>query len=672
MSGIAALYEKRGAPAGEALASAMLRRLRHRGPDRSGLHVDGSVALAQCMLETTPQDAFERQPYRLPSGDLWIVADARLDNRDDLLRHDESRADDRARAVPDAALILATYERWGEACPAKLLGDFAFVIWDGAREKLFCARDHIGVRPLYYHHDAASFRCASEMHALFADPRVPKRPDRRNVALFVAGMYGEDETTLYDGVSVLPAGCSLTVAAGTVDVRAYWKPGSPSAIRYASDDDYAAHFREVFSEAVRCRLRANRPLAAEVSGGLDSSSIACEAERLRRAGLVEGPPLSLMTVAYPGLECDETVYSQAVADHLGLPIFRTSGLDDLDACRPAPLPPDHYFDPTMQGAVPLLEEAARRGIRVTLSGVGGDQLMRWTGHERLYHLRRGRVWHAAVEAGIDQAPLSATAWRGLLKDAIKVLTPPVALRAYRRIRHGDRRWPWLTPAMCEAVNEHVALAELRAAALHPDPLESALRDELQHAVSTPYALALSDRTMARFGQESRFPFLDVRVVEYLLAIPNEQRCYRGLPKPVLRRAMAGTLPALVRERGDKAEFTCYLRRGFWEPHAGAVREMLQRSQLEELGIVDGVEIRRAARRGRARRVRSDGPVRHGALAPPDDVDGAECGRVPNRSKRGTAWMRRMTRRRRPRRRTSRRPSAPTVGRRSSSSATSAS
>jgi asparagine synthase (glutamine-hydrolysing) len=348
----------------------------------------------------------------------------------------------------------------------------------------------------------------------------------------------------------------------------------------------------VLFRSVRCRLRANRPLAAEVSGGLDSSSVACEAEGLRRAGVVQGPPLTLVRAAFPGLPCDETVYSQAVADHLGLPIHTGYPLDDLDLCRPAPPLPDHHFDPTLRMVLPLLQETARRGIRVTLSGVGGDQLMRFTGHEGIHQLLRGRVWDAAVEAGLARAPLSAKAWRGLLADTVKVLAPPRLVRALRHARRRPRAWPWLTPAMCEAANEHVALVERRASAVHADPLERALRDDLVHAGSTPYALALCDRVAASFGQECRYPFLDVRVVEYLLAIPNEQRFYRGLPKPVLRRAMAGALPALVRERPDKADFGYYLERGFWEPHAAAVRELLRRSRLEEIGIVDGGKVRR--------------------------------------------------------------------------------
>jgi asparagine synthetase B (glutamine-hydrolysing) len=300
-----------------------------------------------------------------------------------------------------------------------------------------------------------------------------------------------------------------------------------------------------------------------------------------------------MRLAFPGIETDETPYSQAVADHLGLPIFSAYPLDDKDLCRPAPTLPDHLFDPTMRMCIPLLEETARRGIRTTLNGIGGDHLMYFTGLERIHHLRRGNVWDAAIEAGIAEEPLSAKAWWGLVVQGIKAFTPPPVVRAIRRARLRDRRWLWLTPAMCEVLKQHTALAERRAEALHPDPIERQMRDNLAHGVSTPHALAFTDRTVARFGQEARYPFLDVRVVDYLMAIPSTQRFYRRLPKPVLRRAMAGTLPALVRERRDKGDFEAFVRKSFWEPHAGAVRALFRRSMLEEIGVVDGDDVRRS-------------------------------------------------------------------------------
>jgi asparagine synthetase B (glutamine-hydrolysing) len=145
--------------------------------------------------------------------------------------------------------------------------------------------------------------------------------------------------------------------------------------------------------------------------------------------------------------------------------------------------------------------------------------------------------------------------------------------------------------MNEEIVEHLARARRRAAEHHADPIVSALWDNLVHGLSTSLALALSDRAAARHGQECRYPFFDVRVVEFLLAIPHEQRYHRGLPKPVLRRAMVGTLPALVRERRDKADFACYLRRAFLEAHSAALRELFRRSLLEDGGIVSGDTVR---------------------------------------------------------------------------------
>jgi hypothetical protein len=166
----------------------------------------------------------------------------------------------------------------------------------------------------------------------------------------------------------------------------------------------------------------------------------------------------------------------------------------------------------------------------------------------------------------------------------------------RRIRRPPRdRWPWLTRPMAEVAMDDFTGAQRRAAALHRDPSTRMLADELVNDPATPFVLAVSDRMAAGFGLEYRHPFMDVRVVEYLLSIPNEQRYYRALPKPVLRRAMTGALPPLVQQRRDKGEFTCYLRRGLLDPYADSIRDLFESSQLEEHGIIDGGVVRSALR-----------------------------------------------------------------------------
>jgi asparagine synthase (glutamine-hydrolysing) len=594
VSGIAVLYERGGAAAAEARLARMLERLRHRGPDRRSHLCLGPVALGQCMLETTPEDALDQQPLRAASAARWIIADARLDNREELLSAGRA-AGDVAEPVSDAGLILWAYERWGEDCPERLIGDFAFVIWDGEARRLFCARDHLGVRPLYYHHDGRALRAASEMNALFADERVPRRLCRRETALFLTYQYTEAKATLWEGISALSPGHRLTVTSAAIREEPYWRLDPSRRIRHRDDASYADHFKQVFSEAVRCRLRSSRPLGAQVSGGLDSSSVACEAERLRREGCASGDPVLLMRCLFPGMECDERRYSQAVADHLGLPIVAFAPPEDPEICRPAPEPfdPDCYFDPTVRAFGPLLEVARQRGVRSILTGVGGDHLMRRTGLERADAVRKGRLGAAARMAGLSARPFSLTGWKTLLRDGITAFVPPRVMRPLRRLRHPPRaRWPWVSAKVARVAMEHQEAAAQRDFERYPEPVTRDLVRQLADGLNSSLPLAQSDRLAARAGAEFRHPFFDVRLVELLLAFPHAQRFDGEIEKPVLRRAMVGVVPALVRERREITYFTSYVRRCLFEEHHGAIRELLEGGLLEQASLLDRAEVRR--------------------------------------------------------------------------------
>ena len=590
MSGLAAVFERRGEAASERLLESMLDRLAHRGPDRRGHHVAGPLALGHAMLSITDEDELDRQPRRSADGACHIIADARLDNREELLR---LRAEDGPATAyaTDSEIVLWAYQRWGEACPARLLGDFAFVVWDGGRQRLFCARDHVGVRPLYYHLEAATFRCASEMHALFADDRLSRRPSSRQVGLFLANLYTERQETLYEGVLALPPGCSLTVTSEGTELSCYWQPDASRSIRYADDGDYAAHFREVFAEAVRCRLRSSRPVSAEVSGGLDSSSIACEADRGRRERGAS-PSLTLLRATFPGLSCDETPFSDAVAEHLDLPIVTLRPLDEPELCRPDLREPDVYFEPTLRFAVPMLRAAAARGIRTTLGGFGGDDLMTFTGYEALGQLRRGRLREAIAESGLAGAPFARSTWAGLAREVALAYGPGSLIEGVRRLRGWPRSaWRWISPRASEEAADRRAENTAAVRALGDDPTTRVLAYDLNHRLCL--ALAVNDRAAAAHGLEYRYPFLDPRLVDLMMAFPHEQRADRGLQKPVLRRAMVGTLPEQVRTRRDKAEFTPYLRAGFFEPHRGELRALFATSRLEAAGLIDARPLRQA-------------------------------------------------------------------------------
>ncbi len=597
MSGIAAILRLDGAPSdlGAAAASsdrlgpsaieAMIDALAHRGPDGRSAAVIGPAALGHTLFAATDEDALDAQPLR--RGPRAVVADARLDNRRELIGELCSPGEDEPS---DAALILHAYERWGEACPSHLTGDFAFVLWDDERHLLLAARDAIGIRPLYYHHDRRALRCASEMLALFAGGEVDKRPHRPSLALWLNGGYSERDQTLYDRVFSLPAGHALVARDGAVDVRRYWWPDPWRQIRYATDAEYADHFGAVFREAVRCRLRARGPVAVVVSGGLDSSSIACEADRLRRAGLAASDPLVLLHLAFPGLPCDEQRYSDAVGERCGTPMIDVAPMDDVELCRPDPsrLLPDVYFHPTVSMFDPLLAEAKARGARVALTGMGGDDLMEGTGWDFSYMIAEGQLRDAAEYVGLTERPLARETWEAVWSYGVRPFIPASVRRIGRKVLP-RRTLPWLSREVSEEAWQ-LAADQARRDAERDYP--SRVARKLQGWITgedgnNPLALQRFDRYAAHRGIDFRHPFYDARLIELLLAFPHEQRVRGWVMKPVLRRALAETLPPLVRDRRDFAIFNPYLDRAFVDAHRAGLRELFRCSRLEDHGMLRG-------------------------------------------------------------------------------------
>jgi asparagine synthase (glutamine-hydrolysing) len=317
MSGIAGIFNIDGAPVDRALLQRMTDAIAHRGPD--GIHhwVDGPVGIGHCMLQTTPESVYERQPLTDESGHLCLNMDGRVDNREELISALKSK-NARLRDDTDAELVLKAYECWGEECPVRILGDFAFVIWDMRQRQLFCARDILGVRPFYYYTDGRKFLWASELQQLFRDPGVPREPNEGMVAEYLAASLTDREETLYKGIMRLAPAHSLLLRAGRIDKRWYWDVDPSKEVRHRTDEEYAEHFSEVFAEAVRCRLRSQEPVGAELSGGLDSSAVVGMAQRLYQEGRATDLGFVTFSLVYPGLACDESAYIDDVVRMWGV------------------------------------------------------------------------------------------------------------------------------------------------------------------------------------------------------------------------------------------------------------------------------------------------------------------------------------------------------------------
>ncbi|WP_321423675.1 asparagine synthase-related protein [uncultured Methanobacterium sp.] len=273
MSGITGIFRRDGKDVDPADIKKMNDKIAHRGPDGSKVWCEGPVALGHQMLHTTHESLHETLPFEDEESGLIITADARIDNRNDLAP--QLGIEDN-EYVSDSYFILKAYEKWGENCPEKLLGDFAFVIWDKSKQQLFCARDHMGVKPFYYYLSDKIFYFSTEMKTIFLN--VKKILNKIKLSFFLMG-YDDHKLTFYENVLRLFPAHFLNITNNSVKMNKYWELNPNSKIVYNSEDQYIKAFQEIFVSSVYCRMRSNFPIGFELSGGLDSSSVLCVAKK---------------------------------------------------------------------------------------------------------------------------------------------------------------------------------------------------------------------------------------------------------------------------------------------------------------------------------------------------------------------------------------------------------
>ncbi len=319
MSGICGLTNLDGAPVDPAILKKMVEVVAYRGPDGIRYWHDGNVGLAHLALHTTPEAFREQQPLSCLEHRLCLTADARVDNRTELIRLLTAKGFLRHHEPSDADLILAAYKCWEERCPAYIIGDFAFAIWDARRRRLFCARDPFGTRPLHYSKVGSVFCVASEAQQILQHPDVSFRFDEFAIADHLTRNFSDEHRSMFRDVRLLAPSHSLTATGAGIRSVPYWEIDRTTRTVYPRDEDYAEHFLEVFSRAVADRLRTQSGhVGISMSGGLDSCSIAGVAQRLLRDR--GGPHLTAYSVAYEVKECDERLYTEAMAAKLAIEV----------------------------------------------------------------------------------------------------------------------------------------------------------------------------------------------------------------------------------------------------------------------------------------------------------------------------------------------------------------
>ncbi len=531
MSCIVGIINLDGEPVDRALLEHMTRAMEGRAPDESRVWCSGNAGFGHAMLRVAPESQNEHQPCSL-DGEIWITADARIDGRADLIAKLRAAGAPVGDHAPGVELILHAYRALGESFPDHLIGDFAFALWDARRQKLICARDHFGVKPFCYARTGRTFLFASDIRALLRHPATSTRLDEISIGDFLMmGCYLDAGQTIYESIRCLPPAHAMHIDRGGIRTVAYWKPSPQSEVRYRRESEYAEQFRELFRLAVEDRLRTET-IAVEMSGGMDSSAIAAVAvEKLRPAG---GAVTAFTGTCAPLLPEDrEAHYAGLVASHLGIPVVYTNMGDFALFDRPD-RPELRTAEPVPSPDVEAMYQTAIRigkcGARVTLNGFAGDAVLAGSSSYFAGLLRRGRLDRLLID--IYQHWRNTGTVRGLGLRSMLRGRSTMPADTEPEFRLAD----WLDAGF---VKRHALEERWRTAwdiYRSTDPLDQLLRPWTSQAF-TGYG-------QIQMPLEARYPFLDVRLVSFLIALPNPLK----FDKHVLRQSMRGHLPEAVRTR----------------------------------------------------------------------------------------------------------------------------
>ena len=552
MSGISAVLDRTGDGLDPGRVREMLAAIDHRGPDGRDHWTAGAVGLGHQHNWTTPQGAVDDQPRE--ADGCVVTADARLDNRRELLARLDVATDG---PVPDSTLLLAAYRRWGTACAEYLRGAFAFAIRDTREERIFCARDRFGVKPLYYHECADAFACASEVKALLALPWIEPHVDETKIGDFLIQLFEDQGNTFYEGVRRLPPAHAMTVDPGGMEQYRYWDLDPTRTVTLDSDDAYARRFRELFERAVARRLRTDARIATTLSGGLDSASITAvardqldPAESLRTySGVFDESPAS-----------DEREYIEALVERDGIDpeyVF----LDDRNVLSGMGRTLAYFDEPVHNTMHYMKWEIARRagedGVGVVLEGAHGDNAVGY-GLGRLPELARTGQWATLVRELRSLGKVLDRPARGLFVGLVLGSLVPRWLRRFAdRVRGQPTAERGENPAIARDFVDRIGLRD-RYHELDDEGsvLRRSARRWQYRSLTTGSMTAFleaNDVIHAAHGLEPRYPFIDSRLVEFTLAIPPSQQLRDGWTRMIIRRALDDLLPRATQWRPWKTQ-----------------------------------------------------------------------------------------------------------------------
>jgi asparagine synthase (glutamine-hydrolysing) len=545
MSAQAGVWNSDGRPIELQLLKDFSNSLKLQGPDGEFSYVEGSVALLYRPFHTTIESRRERQPHVSRKG-FVVTWDGRLDNREDLIAELQGHLD---VEPTDVDIVAAAFDRWETRCFGRMVGDWALSVWKPARRELVLACDFMAIRHIFYHVKNERVWWATDISPIVSLSGDTFRIDEDYVAGYFA-LYPEGHLTPYRSIREVPPGHFVRIRDGQTTVDRYWQFLTKSRIRYKTDGEYEDHFRHIYWQSLRRRLRSDSPILAELSGGLDSSSIVCVADEI--LAKEQGYTPRLDTLSYTDLtepNGDDAVYRERVERtrgrrgvHIDVSSFGES--DSFDYLDFVPLPGYLGVGRTMEAR--RYDAILSGGYRVVLSGVGGDEFLGGVPSpaaqlaDLLVQLRLGALARQLMAWSL----LKRQPWIQLMRDAVLTLLPATLAQHWSEDAEIE---PWLDKSFARRTRIAVRQLDVK----EHFGLWLPTRRSCASAVQM-IANKMSKRIASRIGvEEIRYPYLDQDLIEFVFSIPASQLLRPGERRSLMRRALVRTVPQEILSRRSK-------------------------------------------------------------------------------------------------------------------------
>ena len=615
MCGIAGILCRDGVPADPQLVRRMLAPIQHRGPDESGVYVDGPLGLGHARLSIIDLSGGQ-QPMHNRDRTLSVTFNGEIFNYLELQETLRAKGH-RFATHSDTEVILHAYEEYGEDCVRHFNGQWAFALWDRNRQTLFLSRDRLGIRPLFYTMAAGQFLFASEIKSLFAHPDVPRQIDSVGLDQVFTFWSPLPPRTVFQEVEELPPGHNLTLHEGQRRTTSYWQLDFDTTAGPKTENECAEQLLELLLDATRLRLRSDVPVGAYLSGGLDSAVTTALARRCTTRHL------RTFSIAFDDAEFDESDYQRQVVEYLDTD-HQTIHCRTEDIARVFPEVVWHSERPILRTApapMYLLSQLVRReGYKVVLTGEGSDEML---GGYDIFKEAKVRRFLAAQPESEGRARLLAKLYPYMPRLQAQSLA---YRKAFFHVRPEDLASPlfshlprWELTSRLKMFFSRDLQAELAGRDTYADCLAMLPESygrwrpfcQAQYLESTMlmpgYILSSQGDRMAMANSvEGRFPFLDYRVAELAASMPCRMKMQGLDEKHVLKRAVEGLVPAAVLRRSKQPyrapDAACFFSGNEQCKHA-YVDELLSPERIRQDGIFNPEAVAHLVRK-----LRQAGPV----------------------------------------------------------------